>query len=672
LSSRFFKEIFFMYSTLSQTAPHSLPVSPQALEQNFLRFPIQDPPYVPRVEIESWMHGYVRIVAGMSANVIQEQAQSNPLRVFFFNLFSRNRFANEEFIALVQGILDYIVVSVVNQPGIQVEAILDDAVRNIIELMTASMTKLYPQLGNYLNAQSVDVVNGHIREFERITMAIAEYRRRSGYQQVPPGHSGIRMPAYDGMTVTPSRMGGSSYQEIYPALGRQSMSAGYLGCYDGVHEASAQLFNGGQAPQSIAPKSGEIYSSRFSNLSDTSVPRYAHTNGSTSQGNTTMNAVIEEKPALKDGPLEDINQTALVWFPFRDQPYHPIYNPDTNQLFYQELAGGEVLAVVRNRGDDMDYDRHKTKSVFGPIPPALDLDNSERVTYGLQQGLQEIRQERQAREDQETPEVCTRVKEEVIEDSSLEAVWLQGAVEWQASAEGGRRPGIFRVYGDVYDIAVGDEDESDFIEALRISGTFRNMRTVLDDQYGSVSESLWHKANDRATRLVNRVLALNLGLRETSIDSFTEDFEALLQMLRQSYGAAMVEAFERHQRALIAAIYRETPEDNRTCIADVMCDSWPEGWERPKLTFMSSWSSLTFVNCTSHELAVEWGNGTTALVTKRAVPVFYQIVRDIVEEARVLGYNLEQYLLQTLDGKVIEIGTAFLAADEGYVVRLVK
>ncbi|MBB5409172.1 hypothetical protein HDG34_003113 [Paraburkholderia sp. HC6.4b] len=659
-----------MYSTLSQTAPHSLPVSPQALEQGFLRFSIQDPPYVPRVEIESWMYSYVRIVAGLSANVIQEQAQSNPLRVFFFNLFARNNFANEEFTALVQGILDYVVVTVVSQPGIQVEAILDDAVRNLIELMTASMTKLYPQLGHYLNAQSAEVVNGHIREFERITEAIKEYRRRFGYQQISPGQPGIRSPGYDRMAVPPARPGG--FPDIYPALDRQPVPAGYPARYDGVHDASAQLFGGVQSPQSTAPRSGEIFSSRFSNLSDTSMPRYAHVNGSTSQGNRTMNAVIEEKPAHKDGPLEDINETALVWFPFRDQLYHPIYDPDAHQLFYQKLAGGDVLAVLRNRGDDMDYDRHRTKSVFGPIPPALDLDDRERVADRLQQGLKEIRQERQAREEEAVPEVCTRVKEAVIEESSLEAVWLQAAIEWQASAESGDRPGIFRVYGDVYDIAVGDEDESDFVESLRTAGTFRNLRRTLDDQYGVVSESLWHKANDRATRLVNRVLALNLGLRETSIDSFTEDLEALLQMLRQSHGAAMVEALERHQRTLIAAIYRETPGDNQAFITDGLCDSWPEGLDRPKLTFMSSWSSLTFVNCTSHELAVEWASDTAALVTRHAVPVFYQIVRDIVEEARVVGHNLEHYLLQTTDGKIIEIGTAFLADDEGYVVRLLK
>ncbi|MGF6604683.1 hypothetical protein P3T23_009439 [Paraburkholderia sp. GAS448] len=658
-----------MYSTFSQTAPHSLPVSSQALELNFLRFSIQEPPFVPRVEIESWMVGYVRIVAGLSANVIQEQAQSNPLRTFFFNLFAQNNFANDKFAALVQGILDYIVITIGSQPGIPVEEILESSVRNMIELVTASMTKLYPQLRTCLDTRGEEDVNYLVREFERITVAIDQFRRQFGYQYVPAGQSGNRAPGNDRMAVPPSRPGSGGYPDIYPALDRRPVPVGYPARYDGVHEASAQLFGGAQSPQSIVPRSGEIFSSRFSNLSDASTSRYARVNGSTSQGNSTMNAVIEEKPA-KDGPLEDANNTRLVWFPFRDQLYHPIYDPDAHQLFYQKLAGDDVLAVLRSRGDDMDYDRHRTKSVFGPVPPGLDLDDRERVADRLQQGLKEIREERQAREEEVVPEVCTHVKEAVIEESSLEAVWLQAAVEWQASAEGGRRPGIFRVYGDVYDIAVGDEDESGFVESLRSAGTFRNLRSILDDRYGVVSDSLWYKANERATRLVNRVLALNLGLRQTTIDSFTGDLEALLQALRHSWGAAMVEALERHQRALIAAMYRETPESNQVFIADSLCDAWPQGLDRPKLTFMSSWSSLTFVNCTSHELAVEWGKDTTALVTKHAVPLFYQIVRDIVEEARNLGHNLEHYLLQTSDGKMIEIGTAFLADDEGYVVRL--
>ncbi|WP_233875489.1 hypothetical protein [Paraburkholderia adhaesiva] len=660
-----------MYPTLSPTAPHPLPVRPDALEQNFLRFSIQDPPYVPKVEIESWMYSYVPIVAGMTANVIQEQSRKNPLRVFFFNLFARNRFVNAEFTALVQGILDFIVFKVAGDPRLNVEAIIDEAVEYMVSLVTGSMINVYPQLRNTVDAQTAQAADEHVRDFGQITQAIDEFRRRFGYQHPLPGQSGIRAPGYPGMMGMHSRMDGAGYPDIYPAMDHQRIAPGFAGRYDGVHEASAQLFGGTQASQPIVPRSGEIFSGRFANLPDTSVPRYARVNGATSQGNSTMNAVIEEKPAQKDGLLEDIDETALKWLSFRDQPYHPIFNPDTSQLFYQELASGDVLAVVKARGDDMDYDRHRTKSVFGPVPAGLDLDDGERVTHGLQQGLKEIREERQAREENETPEVCTRVKEAAIEESSLEAVWQQAAVEWQASAEAGRLPGIYRVYGDVYDTVVGDEDESDFVEELRNAGTFKNLRSILDDQYGVASDRLWYKANNRATRLVNRILGLNLGL-PTTIDSFTEDFEPLLQMLRREYGEAMVEAFLRHQRTLIAAIYRETPEDNRVYVADSMCDTWPEGWDRPKLTFMSSWSSLTFVNCTAHELAVEWGKDTTALVTRRAVPVFYQIVRDIVEEAKDLGHNLEQYLLQTLDGKIIEIGTAFLADDEGYVVRLIK
>ena len=662
-----------MYSTSSQTSHHSLPVSPQVLEQNFLRFPVQDPPCVPQVQIENWMAGYVRLVAGMSAHVIQDHAQNNPARTFLFNLLARNSFDNEEFTLLVSGILDYLVFEQVRQPGIRVEMILDETVRNIIELLTAAMVKRYPALRGhlaYLGQQAAAQIDGHISEFEQMSNAVEQFRRQYGYLPCPPGEARFQRPVYDGMGAGAARMGGAGYGGSYPAPGREPMPAGISGRYDGVHAASAQLFNGGQQP--VTPRSGEIYSSRFSNLSDTSVPRYARANGSTLQGNTTMNAVIEAKPALKDGPPEDINETTLMWSPSGDQPYHPIFNPDTSQLFYQRLASGAVFAVVRARGDDMDYDRHRTKSVFGPVAPAFDPGGGERIMHGLQQGLKEIREERQARDDGEAPGFSTRVREGVIEDSALEGVWLQGAVEWQVSAEGGRRPAVFRVYGDVYDIAVGDDDESDFIETLRNAGTFRNLRGLLDDGYGTVSESLWYKANDRATRLVNRVLTLNLGLHGTTIDSFTADLEALLQVLRQVHGEAMLEAFLRHQRAPIAAIYRETPESNRDYIGSVMYESLPKDCEKPKLTFMSSWSSLTFVNCISHELAVEWGKHTTALVTKHAVPVFYQIVRDIVEEARDLGHNLEQYLLQTLDGRIIEIGTALLADDEGYVARLIK
>jgi hypothetical protein len=663
-----------MLSTFSPTSRHTLPVSPDVLERGFLRFSVQDPPFVPSIQIEEWMFGYVKPVAGLSAAIIQQHAEDNALRRFVFNLFSRDDFRNEEFAALVKGILDCIVLTLVERPDYRVEENLEAIVRENLELTTVKMTEAFPALQNslrFLNQEELRRMDDLIRAFNARSFEIERFRAQRGYLQYRPGTMRNDGPMYDA-TGGASRFGGARMSGIYPDFGRDAYSSTLPASYGAVQDASALLLGGGHAPHSSTSRPGETFSSRFSNFTDTSEPRYASTNGST-HGNSTMNAVMEGKPAAHDGPLEDAGDTELVWKPYDDQPYHPMYNPQRSQLFYQRLGSKRVFAVVKARGGEMEYDRHRTKSVFGPIPPMLDLDDSESVMDRLQEGLREIREERQAREDNEEPALSTRVRSEVVyEDSSLAGIWLQVAYEWQAAAVDGRRPGIYRLYGEVYDIAVSDRDESGFVEKLRNSGTFSNLRAILDDAFGEVGDSIWYKANERATCLVNRILTLNLGLHDAEIGSFTEDFEPLMQMLRQIWGDAMAEALERRQRHQIAAIYRPTAEKARECVENNMLEASPEPCTKPELTFMASRSSLTFVDCTSHELSVEWAEGTTALVTKGDAPVLHQIVRDIVNEAHELNLNLEQYLLQTSDGKIIEIGSAFLADDDDHVVRLLK
>ncbi|SAK59030.1 hypothetical protein AWB81_01782 [Caballeronia arationis] len=647
-----------------------LPVSADMIQRPFLSFSVQNPPFVPQIQIEPWLTGYVPLVAGMAAGEIQNLAESNPLRRFFFNLFSNNAFANDEFTALVKGILDYVVLSLAERPQMRPEQVIETSVSQIIELMVATMIKVYPPLRNYIPPQSQPAFDNHIRSFDAISNKIAQFRNQYGFLQAPPGQQ--QQQAFGGGYVPPQQ----GYVQHHPGGDPRFGNAGhhpYQPQGMTMPQQNGSIFNnGGMSVQQPVGPQGRSMGDRYANMPDMATPAappaqsYQAPVATVAQETITMS---QQQNA--DGPLEDAETTSLKWTRSDHQPYHPAYNPVTHQLFYQRLANGTVNAVIKQRENIMDYDRHKTSSVFGPIPPALDLANTDQVMQNLSQGLKEIAEEKEARREEETPKFATRVRAAWYADTSVESCWLKGAIEWAKSTEDGKRPDIFRQYGQVVDATISLEDEAHFIEEFRDAGTFIQLKELLDDAYGEASTSLWYKANARATDMVNRVLSLNLALSGVSIDSFVHDIDELIQVLRDGYGDTILKAFVRNQRRLITATFEALPDEVQEQLTlDLIEDVKIDG-EEPKLAFLTSNVSFTYLNCLSHELCIEFAKGETAVIMKSVSPVFHQLVKDIMDEGETFTTTVDRQLVQTLDGKILEVDVGFIG-EEMYVVRLVK
>jgi hypothetical protein len=655
-----------------------LPVSADMVQRPFLNFSVQQPPFVPQIQIEPWLTGYVPLVAGMAASEIQNLAESNPLRRFFFNLFSTNNFANDEFSSLVKGILDFVVLSLAERPQLRPEQVIETSVSQIIELMVATMIKVYPALRNYIQPQLQPGFDNHIRSFDAISYKIAEFRNKFGYLQAPPGQQQQHQPygqQFSGGYMPQQQQG---YVQQFPGGDPRFGSGGHQPYGPQGMSMAPQggtIFNNGgmNAQQPVSPQ-GRSMGDRYATMPDMATP--AAPASPPAQPYQAPVTVAQETTTMSqkqdsDGPLEDAETSNLKWTRSDHQPYHPAYNPVTHQLFYQQLANGTVNAVIKQRENIMDYDRHKTSSVFGPIPPALDLANTDQVMQSLTQGLQEIVEEKEARLQEEEPKFSTRVRMAWYADTSIEACWLKGAIEWAKSTENGKRPDIFRHYGQVVDATISTEDEAHFVDEFKNAGTFVQLKELLDDAYGEASPALWHKANARATDMVNRVLSLNLALSNVSIDSFVHDLDELLAVLRDSFGDVIFKAFVRNQRRLITATFETLPtevEDQLTLdlIEDVKIDG-----EEPKLAFLASNVSFTYLNCLSHELSVEFAAGETAVIMKSVSPVLHQVVKDILDETQMFTTTVDRQLIQTLDGKVLEVDVGFIGEDM-FVLRRIK
>ncbi|WP_144106755.1 hypothetical protein [Paraburkholderia sp. BCC1886] len=652
----------------------NLPVSADQLQWPYLNLGPQNPPMVGQLTIENWMGNYVPLVAGLAADEIQRTAESNPLRKFFFNLMAQNQFNNPEFTNLVQAIIDFSVMTVCEQPHRQMENVIEGAVPEVIEMLVATMLKLYRGLRRYINPNSSQPIDNLIYGFENLSGRIERFRQQNGYLQYPPQqqYSNQQRGGYAG---NGGGGGYNGYQQRHPGgdprFGggqQQQQRMGYA-----AGGANSPFTNGQQ--QVPANPQGRTMGDRYSSaeLPNMVTPRYAAAQEAPSpvqhavQERTPVNAIAEPT----DGPLEDAQTTKLKWTPSEHQPYHPSYNPVTHQLFYQRLASGQVNAFVTQRKDIMDYDRHKTSSAFGPMAPSLDLTNTDQIMKNLNRGVVEIEQERVQRTEELPAKLTTRVREAWYADVSVAGCWLKGAVEWANSTENGVKPEIFRLYAQVTEAAVGLEDESAFVDNFRDAETFLELKEALNNAFGDVSPALWYRANKRATDMVNRVLALNMSVTEVSIDSFTHDIEDLLAYLNDSMGELIFKAFVQNQRTLIRGIFETVSEDTHNALTELILGEAEIEGKKPKLTFLVSNVSFTYLNCLSHQLSIEFAKDIPAVLLKSQTPVLYQVIKDAVEEAQSFSATVDRVLIQTLDGKILEADVGFLG-DELFVIRLLK
>lgn len=381
----------------------------------------------------------------------------------------------------------------------------------------------------------------------------------------------------------------------------------------------------------------------------------------------------------QEGPLEPIETSTLKWERSVTQPYFPAWDPSKQELFLQRLANGDTVARMKRKDANiMDYERHKLTSVFGPALPQLDLTNTQVTLEVIQKGLVEIAQEKQERLESVEPSFSTRVNPNWYADVTNEMIWLKGACNWMQSTDNGKRPDIYRQYGQVVEMVVGAENEENFIESFRDAGTFANLFKMLNEVYGKCSTTLWYRVNQRITDLVNRVLSFNLSLTGWSIDSFALDGLKIIDVLKEHFGDVVHGAFLKNQAYLIRSIFEAISDEDAIALDGNFIPHPDDKAELdptvtlPVFTHLVSNASFTFLNCLAHELSLEFKLEHPAILTDSLTPVVYRLVQSIMEDAKSYsGATLGRHFIQTLDGHILEVDTGYIG-DETYLLRKLK
>jgi len=553
-----------------------------------------------------------------------------------------------------------------------------------------------PGLENYTDPQTQAGAHRIIQAFQNIAHEIGQRKRAGMAPQQAPIHTQGYGNAYGGPQHVQVHRGGtyggfSTVSAVHaPSSGGSPLFSGTTQSGDvssGTEVASRYDSKRYQLPQTGGYERAGDPTPSPSTLSQPFNARVANIQQEQSTMQTSQEKVIDPTVAPAAPvliPYKDLKYSGSLTF-----PYFPAFHPSQHDLFYQVEPNGSTIPKFKERTTAVDYDKHAlTNTVFGTAPKKLDMVNHLEMLSRVQKGVRVMRDETAKPGEIETPMGAsglerdpgtTYVMDKWISASSLDSAWVQGQIErvkWNLSAK--ELPGVFRVYAEVLIPTVSELDESELVKTLNGAKSFLELAQLINQNLNTMSPSLYGIVNRRMTQTLNRILAQNISLPNVSITSFVEDIGDLLNYVEEKFGAVVKDAVVRHQREHIASALAVAPDDLAKSMTETLMDRFEfEEGKAPKVTFVSSSYSLTYLNVISHALDLELNDQGASAVLKQMTPMFYDMLTTLFEEVEKQPdfVNFDRHLIMTLDGRILEATKGYMGEAAGqkfYLLTLVE
>ncbi len=676
---------------------------PTRLQHQFLNLTLENPPFVPNIPTPGPLTPFLPFIAAFCAIEIQQKAQANALRTFMFNQYAVNAFCNPDFEALVDATVKYIDLKMRARQYNTIEEAIQHCVPQAVEMLAAMALPQNPGLEQYTDPATQQYAQRLIHTFQQIGQQIQQERARGiapqmqnpqPYGSTPyPGqqmqmHRAGNYGGYATVSAVPTRttMGGGSLVSSGPASGpQQSDGPSLVKRYDGARYALDP------EPTDVTPTRAAVaqpFSPRTPNQETASMP------------NTRADAVIDVDPTAQPAqpkliPYKDMKFKGSFTF-----PYFPAFHPSQLALHYEvdPTTGATTPKFVRvdkNKEDNMDFEKHAlADTVFGAAPRRLDLVNHmdmlKRVQSGVKQMAEQARGQApgeaftptEAAADPAADPLTVYVHKAWLGETSLDTAWAVGEIERvKQNLASSHLPDIFRIYAEISTTTISDRDESELVKELGACKTFLQLQIKLNELINSMTPQLFGVVNTRLTETVNRIVAQNLSVPGVKIDSFAEDLKDLIEYLESNFGEVVKTAFLRHQEENIQAALHAPEEEVAVQMVDSLLErfDFQEG-QAPKVTFVTSSYSLTYLNVISHALDLELNPDGSAAVLRGVTPMFYDLLNTLFEERNHTGeeganYPVHRHLIRTLDGRILEATKGYIGEAAGqnfYLLTLVE
>ena len=624
-----------------------LPFSPDQQQFQYLNINLNNPPAVPNYQGDQRILPMVPVVAAATAMEIQNNAQKNNLRMFMANQYFHNNCQNREFHELVIAIVDYMVLGLMSHRYPNEEVAMQQVIPMMVELACAVNAQLFPALGRYV--QNSQATQAAITAFHGVVGEINQFKNQMiGGGRGNPNWNTAMAPA------NPSWGGNNAPGYVPAALQYTAPTRNYEMSHGSArtiatNTGGSSLFrsdqNGGMRPNIPNARGGTKYNDHVqgnlpkaetSSIWDTDLP------GSSVAISQPIKA-REIKMQTNARVIEILaKESGLKWKPTPKQPYVPAFDPTIQDLVYV-VEGTTILeAKIVNKAQPlMDYQLHELSTVFGNTVKETDFTNRVETINAISTSIKNINDaaEMLSKDDsnKDDPKIVTFIKKEQIAATSLQEAWFITEIDRRQAIDG-TIPDVYRSYATVAYPIVADKDEKDVVEYYGMADTFLELYRRLKASVNDLDPELWNLFNRRMTKLVNRLLKQDLSIPNLSIDSFALDIEDLTNHLVNTYGKTVYDAFVKHQKAFIQSTFLTLYPDTSEYFTNMYLDGKEFNAGVPKITYLASKYSLTYLDCSSQELGLELSQTVAAMVTEEATPIVHELLKGLVED--ILTHSL--------------------------------
>lgn len=668
-----------------QVGQQQMTVPANQIVGNFLQINVNNPPYVPQIPVPQYMAQYLPYIAGLVANEVQTQAQSNPMRTFMFNLLSQNNYYNNEFTEVVAAACDYIELGIAKRQFADVGQAAQQCVPRIVEMIAAANVRTYAGLAQFVPQVAQAAVQALINTFSATGNEIVQMKQQQAQQQAPA-------QSYFPQNNQPQQR---QYGNSAPQFAHAPQPA--LGVAGGGVAASLFNNNTQQTPTHVRASGGRVdrWSGTKPAMEEQTFEQEVAPMGQPFAGrqpapqqqpivaqsgkSNTVPAEYQGHPLLVVSPDGSYQIPAVsseeIWIPNPTQPYIPAYNPSTHMLFHQVFPNGTVGIIIKELTQAMmDWNKHNLNGgTFGTPSKVQKMgladmdkvwDGVKSLNYADMSGSSAIPE---AGAEAETV-IPVQIDQEWKLSTSIEMAILNVRMA-QANAVYNFGSDIlaYESYGTILSVCSSKDDHTAVLDRLSASETYVGLSEKLKAVKGEIPDSLWYMIDEAMTDAVNRVMRKNLSIAIT-MDRFSDDIVEVFALIEKR-GTVVTKAFNENQELIISTTLSSIPQEYR----DAMDAQLLDGVVNTKLTYLGQDCSFTMLDCMSHDLEVELQENLAVAVLETMVPEIYSLVRGIFDRATNFEgeAKFSRHFILTNDLKVLEATKGHIGTDF-YLLSLIK
>lgn len=605
----------------------ALPVSADYPQNQIMQYQWNNFPAVPQIDAPPNLQNMIAPTAASVANEASMKAQTNPARVFTYNMLSSNFWQNQEFAEACRLTLGLLYINLRKQVYTSPEQGLPQAATQVLAMIASRFVMQYPGLVQKVDAsvyQAAQMTAPILQDLIREINAMQQNMHMGHTMQMQPVI--MVMTARGQMTMQEAQQFGLHYQVI----GQAQMPMGGMAPMNGYPVGGPQ-----QAYQSPGMNSGQMFNGGFGN-------NQASFGSSTNEFEDHRFA-----QAVKNFEPQQTQQAKSV---FEDVPNFDVtyrQEPEQQQPVKVETTTTELLI---EEGSEMDRAKHEVVYFGQSFTENLDLKI----------GRQAVSADLLSKSNAHDPEEES-ISDEFIFEPSLHVAIATGEKKRLEIRDKTKIDSMYRNFVILITPLTAAKNTAVYMEEISGAEDFSAMAKKIKSIASALQQEKEKAENQnevedilnvlnaidvRMTDMINLFMAVSLGLNVT-IDSFAEDIDALFSHLNKKNNLdRALREYEKEVMDVLNAIPDQSTKDKINQFYDFEPD-------HNGALFMEN-ISITHMVMNSRQLG--WKVKNEPLIINRATaPSLYQIAESLDKHKKELGSGtLFDYLVST-DGVVYRI-----------------